>query len=98
MKIKDLFREILVLAVRLLALFLFYKGVTALTGRDEPLFRTLSPGGVVSAVIYFAAAFWLVKGPVIRWACPEPVAPASEAGVESIASPQEPIPDKKQTR
>ena len=74
MKAKELFREIFILAVRLFALILFYLGVKALTApifiAGDPPFHPLSAQGMIAAVIYFAAGFWLFKGPVIRWAYP----------------------------
>jgi hypothetical protein len=91
MKTKELFREIFTLAVRLLALILFYRGVQALTAPvlipADPPFHPLSVQGLMAAVIYFAAGLWLFKGPVIRWAYPEGT--ASESQTEGIgeASP-----------
>jgi hypothetical protein len=92
MKTKELFREIFTLAVRLLALILFYNGVKALTApiliptSDLP-FHPLTAEGMIAAVIYFAAGFWLFKGPVIRWAYPEAVTPESKAEDVSGTSP-----------
>ena len=91
MKTKELFREIFTLAVRLLALILFYHGVKALTAPlfvpGDPPFHPLSAEGLIAAIIYFAAGFWLFKGPVIRWAYPE--ATPSESKTENVggASP-----------
>jgi hypothetical protein len=91
MNTKELFRELFVLAVRLFALVLFYHGVRALTAPrllPDGSLHPLSAEGLISAVIYFAAAFWLFKGPVIRWAYPKPATPESRADDISKASPQ----------
>jgi len=87
MKTKELFKEIFTLAVRLVALILFYHGVKALTAPglvpgSYLQFNPLSAEGLIAAVIYFAAGFWLFKGPVIRWAYPE--ATTSESKTEDV--------------
>lgn len=91
MKTKELFSEIFTLAVRLLALILFYQGIKALTAPifvpGAPPFHPLSAEGVIAAIIYFAAAFWLFKGPLIRWAYPESATHESKAEDVGTASP-----------
>ena len=90
MKTKELFNEIFTLAVRLLALILFYHGIKALTApmliQGYPPFHPLSVEGLIAAIIYFATAFWLFKGPVIRWAYPESATHESKAGDVGTAS------------
>jgi hypothetical protein len=88
MKLKELFREIFILAVRLLSLYLFYRGVMVLVDSGSVSGRN-PPERLISCVVCFAAAYWLFKGPVIRWAYPETKAGESKAGAAGDAAPQE---------
>jgi len=84
MKTKELFREIFILAVRLLGLVMIYRGARELTA-FEP-FRIGED--FMAAVIYFVAAFVLIRGTIVRWAYPEAVPPESKAEDVGPASPQ----------
>jgi hypothetical protein len=84
MKTKELFREIFILAVRLLGLVMIYRGVRVLTA-FEP-FR--AGADFIGAVIYFVAAFVLIRGTIVHWAYPEAVTPESKAEDVGSASPQ----------
>ena len=82
MKTKEIFREIFTLAVRLLGLVMIFYGINMLVA-SVALLRMES---ILAAVIYFAAALWFFKGPVIRWVYPEPVTPEIKAEDLSAAS------------
>ena len=83
MKTKEISREIFTLSVRLLGLVMIFYGVNSLAA----LVLVQKVDYILTPVIYFAAAFWLFKGPVIRWVYPEPVTPEIKAEDVGTASP-----------
>ena len=64
MRTNEIFSGIFNLAVRLLGLLMLYQGVRAVA---------LPPNPIFTAVVFLAAACWLLCGayPVSRWAYPE---------------------------
>ena len=87
--IQEIFKEIFVLIVRLLSLVLFCLGVLSLAAHPLPT-TPLWLEAIIPAAIYFAAAFWLFRGPVIGWAYPEAAASGSQASDTVTSSAQKP--------